>query len=64
VDGHPAKNLVLPFQHHEALPLEHAPGQLACLGEQAADSLLARRLLDGFVQPGRNAVACCLGRAE
>jgi len=37
------------FRHHEALPLERAPGQLTCLGEQAATSLLARRFLDGFV---------------
>jgi hypothetical protein len=45
VDGYVAYHQVLSSQDHEALALEQPPGELAGLGEQAGDPLLAGRCL-------------------
>jgi hypothetical protein len=44
--------------------LEQPPGELAGLGEQAPDSLLAGCRLHGVIKPRRDPLPGCFGRAE
>jgi len=44
--------------------LEQPPGELAGLGEQAPDSLLAGCRLHGVIKPRRDPLPRCLGCAE
>ena len=64
MDSHAADHQVLSFHNREALSLEQPPGELAGLGEQAPDSLLAGRRLYGVIKPRRDPLPGCLGRAE
>jgi hypothetical protein len=64
VDGHAADHQVLSFRYREALTLEQPPGELAGLGEQAPDALLAGGRLHGVIKPRRDPLPSCLGRAE
>ena len=54
----------LPFHDREALALEQPPGELAGLGEQARDSLLAGCRLHGVIKPRSDSPPGCLRRAE
>jgi hypothetical protein len=64
VDRHAADHQVLSFHYGEALALEQPPGELAGLGEQAPDSLLAGCRLHSVIEPRRDPLSGCLGRAE
>jgi hypothetical protein len=64
MDSYATDHQVLSFDDRETLVFEQPPGELAGLGEQARDSLLAGRALQGVIQPGRDSLPGCLRRAE